>query len=278
MGRNAGARALRDTGSTTGVATAILALISAGTVASLSLVGAHQLAPAISERLRAGEPGAVRAPATVVVTPRAAATAPSDQGLAQRHTAKAHAAAPSPVAVVPALLTQIHPPVTLPPIPVAHPALTTPAVPTLPLPAPPVTPVTVAPATGHPPAPTKPRRHRLGDVVAHTPSRQVSVAVLGEKNGRPRGDNSACGQRAGGDHHDVHDAGRGQGRHNGSGDGCGRGQGQHNGSGNDGGRGQGQDNGSANDGGRGQGQHNGSGNDHGRGAGGDNSGNGHHGH
>ena len=201
MGRNAGARALRDTGSTTGVATAILALLSAGTVASISLVGAHQLAPAISERLRAGEPGAVRAPATVVVTPRAAATAPSDQGLAHRHTAKAHAAAPSPVAVVPALLTsptqhsQIHPPVTLPPIPVAHPALTTPAVPTPPLPAPPVPPVTVAPATGHPPEPTKPRRHRRGDVAAQTPSRQVSVAVLGEKNGRPRGDNSACGQR-----------------------------------------------------------------------------------
>ena len=44
MGSKARVRLLSDTGSTTGVATVILALLSAGTVATITLVGAHQLA------------------------------------------------------------------------------------------------------------------------------------------------------------------------------------------------------------------------------------------
>ena len=90
MGRYAGAR---DTGSTTGVATMILALLSAGTVASITLVGVHQLAPAISERLNAGGPSSVRAPAGVVVTPRAAPATP------QGHPSKPRTPAPSDVTV-----------------------------------------------------------------------------------------------------------------------------------------------------------------------------------
>ena len=69
MGRYA---AVGDTGSTTGIATTILALLSAGTLASITLVGVHQLAPGISEQLGSSAPSSVQAPAGVKVTPRAA--------------------------------------------------------------------------------------------------------------------------------------------------------------------------------------------------------------
>ena len=105
MGWNAGARAVCDTGSTTGVATAILALLSAGTVVSISLVGAHQLAPAGPEHHRAGKPFAVHSPATVVVTPHAAAPTASSEAVTHRHAAKPRTSSPSGVTVVPAVLT-----------------------------------------------------------------------------------------------------------------------------------------------------------------------------
>jgi hypothetical protein len=79
MGRTAGSRRVSDTGSTTGVAVTILALISAGTVASITLVGVHQLAPAVSRLGSDHEQSSVRAPRGVVVTPRPAAS-PSSVG------------------------------------------------------------------------------------------------------------------------------------------------------------------------------------------------------
>jgi hypothetical protein len=94
MGRYTGAR---DAGSTTGIATAILALLSAGTVASITLVGVHQLVPTISERLHPGGQSAVRAPDKVVVNPRTAATAAP--GTLQDHPSKPRTAGPSDVAV-----------------------------------------------------------------------------------------------------------------------------------------------------------------------------------
>jgi uncharacterized membrane protein YgcG len=140
VGRKAGWHAVNDTGSMTGVATAILALLSAGTVASITLVGVHQLAPAVSERLHAGEPAAVRAPVTVVVTPRAPAAAPGSENTVQRsaskpRTPKPRLSSPSDATVVPAVLTSPASPVstrsprvTLPPVHVHRSAVTIPAV------------------------------------------------------------------------------------------------------------------------------------------------------
>jgi uncharacterized membrane protein YgcG len=99
MGRIAGLRRVSDTGSTTGVATAILALISAGTVASITLVGVHQLAPAVSRLRSAHEPSSVRAPREVVVTPRSSPS-PSSIGGSQGHTSKPRAGSPPDFAVV----------------------------------------------------------------------------------------------------------------------------------------------------------------------------------
>jgi hypothetical protein len=132
--------AVDDTGSMTGVATAVLALLSAGTVASITFVGVHQLAPAVSERLHAGEPAAVRAPVKVVVTPRAAATAAGSENTVQRSASKPGASkprtsSPSEVSVVPAVLTSPAssvatriPSVTLPRVHVHRPTVKVPAV------------------------------------------------------------------------------------------------------------------------------------------------------
>ena len=71
----------RDTGSTTGIATAVLALLSAGTLASLGLVTADEL--------RGGTPGSLRAPyndllppgdIVVTPTPRSPGTGPRGGG------------------------------------------------------------------------------------------------------------------------------------------------------------------------------------------------------
>ena len=72
----------RDTGSTTGIATAVLALLSAGTLASLGLVTADELRGS-------GTPGSLRAPyndllppvdVVVTPTPRAPGTGPRGGG------------------------------------------------------------------------------------------------------------------------------------------------------------------------------------------------------
>ena len=217
MGWNAGARAVCDTGSTTGVATAILALLSAGTVVSISLVGAHQLAPAGPEHHQASKPFAVHSPATVVVTPHAAAPTASSEAVTHRHAAKPRTSSPSGVTVVPAVLTSPAVQhtrvrtsrVPLPSVHVAPPAVTIPAVTIPAVTTPAVTIQAVASGPGYPNVvSTKPDQSRSVD--AYKPSLLVSVAVPGGKTGRSRGDGNPCGVPAGGDHQDVYVADRGR--------------------------------------------------------------------
>jgi hypothetical protein len=91
MGSNAGVRLVSDAGSSTGVATIILALLSAVTLAGISLVGVHQFAPSVSQRLGFGGPSAVRPPDGVIVTPpgTSASAAPKPEGSSGHHSAKA---------------------------------------------------------------------------------------------------------------------------------------------------------------------------------------------
>jgi hypothetical protein len=240
MARLAGARAVRDTGSTTGVATVILALLSAGTVASITLVGVQQLAPDSSSRLSSGEPSGVRAPAKVVVTPRAAAPTHGSETVSHRHSSKPRTSSPSDVTVVPAVLTSPavrvpthRPRVTRPRVHVDHPAVTTPAVttpavttpavtapvvttpavPAAPAPialvAAPVTPIpSPVPSDGKAPSPGYPdatanRTQRSHAVSAYAPAQQAAVAVLDAKLGSSRTDSGACGEHADGDQRDV---------------------------------------------------------------------------
>jgi hypothetical protein len=164
MGRNAGARAVSDTGSTTGVATVILALLSAGTVAGITLVGVNQLAPGVSGGLHAIEPAAIRPPAAVVVTPHPAAPAPGTDGVSHRHSTKPRT---SKISVAPAVSTlaaargATHTvEVTVPRVRVTVPAVTVPAVtvPAVTVPAVTVpavtTPAVTTPAATRPPATT----------------------------------------------------------------------------------------------------------------------------
>ena len=51
MGTNAGVRARTDAGSTTGVATTVLVLLSSVTLAGISLVGVHLLVPGNAARV-----------------------------------------------------------------------------------------------------------------------------------------------------------------------------------------------------------------------------------
>jgi hypothetical protein len=265
MLRHVGARTVSDTGSTTGVATVILALLSAGTVASLTVVGVQQLAPDFSGRLRIGEPSALLAPTKVVVTPRPAApTTGSDSVLRQ---AKPRAPSPSAVTVVPAVRTspatvvathsphvtvpRVHkhrptvtvPTVTIPTVTVPTvtvptvtvPTLTTPAVTTPAVTTPAVTTPAVAIAVvatqsvvasapalspgsavnakrspGYPDRGST-RQQPPRAVVAETPSRDDTAAVLAEKQSSSPADTGACGEQADGDHHDVY-GGRGHDR------------------------------------------------------------------
>lgn len=64
-------RTALDAGASTGVATTVLALLSASALASFGLVTANQLTPNSAERSRAGGAGSsLQPPANVVITPR----------------------------------------------------------------------------------------------------------------------------------------------------------------------------------------------------------------
>lgn len=220
MGRNAARRAASDAGLTTGAATTVLALLSAGAVASISLVGAHQLAPAISERLRASGPSVVQAPKEVVVTPRTTPT-PSGPGRAT-HPAKPTSRAPSPdgavvlVAIVaPVAQRDRAPAVPRPgPAPTIAPPTVDPAPPSLPKP-------TVSPDTKDPVRP--PRRDNArhdDDGESHHHGRHCGRHHRdgdGDDRGRGQGHDGGYGD----DHLDRHDheGDRGNGRHRGGGSG-----------------------------------------------------------
>jgi hypothetical protein len=235
MSGNLGARFVSDTGSTTGIATAILALLSAGTMASISLVGAHQLALPGPARLRADAPAVVRAPEKVVVTPHAA-TPTGAEPAAHRHAAKTHRSAPTDVNVAPAVLTshasphkalgasaggQVTPPeVTVPSVAPAPTVLPTPVVTPAPEPTAPNLPY---PRLSPEPVPTVPTHSRdHGDKPSSTRvdayrARRGATAVLGEKIGHSRRQSDACGEHSSRDNGQSnrsagsHDANRGYG-------------------------------------------------------------------
>jgi hypothetical protein len=215
-----GVRAVSDIGGTTGVATVILALLSAGTVASITLVGVAQLAPDFSGRLGTGDPSSVRAPTKVVVTLQAT----TSESVSPHQSARSRSSSPSAVTAVPAVLTSPAAPVatdsrrvTLPRVPVDRPTETTPAVTTpavaiavvanqsvVAAPAPTLSPRTAVKAKRSPGNPDRgsARKHRSRAVDAKTPSRQPTVAVLGEKHSSSPADRGACGKHPDGKHPD----------------------------------------------------------------------------
>jgi hypothetical protein len=70
MRKRVGAHAAVETGASTGVATTVLALLSASALASFGLVSANELAPSPVDRARAGSESApLQPPASVVITP-----------------------------------------------------------------------------------------------------------------------------------------------------------------------------------------------------------------
>ncbi len=79
MTNREGLRAARDTGSTTGIATAVLALLSAGTLATLGMVTAGELRELAPERPPARQQAAVQSPGAVRVT-EPPAPSPSGDG------------------------------------------------------------------------------------------------------------------------------------------------------------------------------------------------------
>jgi hypothetical protein len=196
MSSHAGERVLSDSGSTTGLATTVLALISAGTLAGISLVGAQQLLPSTADRGRpASDRAGVSAPATVDVTPRSPATASAKP--AGQRPAKAAKRDSADPAGLPVLLPTIDrspdvidtvttrkPTVTVPPVPVVKvPTPTVPSVPPVPS-VPTVPPSTGGGSAGRPstpsPAPTEAKR-----LDAYTPRATIpGPVVLGTKNGQ----------------------------------------------------------------------------------------------
>lgn len=208
MGRNAGSRRVSDTGSTTGVATTILALISAGTVATITLVSVHQLAPTVSHLRSADEPS-VRAPRGVDVTPRSSAS-PSSVGGSHGNPSNQRASSPPNVTVVqvaarPRGVTQVgtpvgqvHPPALTPPS--VDPTSPVPPVPTL-NPSP-----TVRVPTGHAHPSREPRaRHEHG--------RRAGEPTRDDRSARSRRGSSGCSQPGhhGANHHGGHGDDRGHG-------------------------------------------------------------------
>jgi hypothetical protein len=206
VGGNGGVRAVRSTGTSVVVATAALALLSAGAVASIGLVGIHQLAPAHLERTSTGRAAALHAPATVVVTPRDVAQSPGSQDVSRPRESKPRAA--TVAVIVPTSTrtrirprTNVHRPVAnAPTVHVPKPAVTVspvpvPAVTVSPVPVPAVT-VTVVP------------------VAVQTPTPPSLPAPMTQPRGQRRASHEhqgSCGKPAGGHRHEV-DRARGNGR------------------------------------------------------------------
>ncbi|MDQ1627831.1 MAG: hypothetical protein QOI54_1575 [Actinomycetota bacterium] len=101
------AQATSDTGSSTGVATTVLALVSAGALAAVGLVGASQLSRSVGGPLDIGGDGALRSPGSVLVTPR-----PVEPLIGTRREGSGRAGSPAPgvfSASLPGLTTDLQP-------------------------------------------------------------------------------------------------------------------------------------------------------------------------
>ena len=106
MSKKVYVRAAVETGASTGVATTVLALLSASALASFGLVTAGHLAPSPIERARPGaEATLLEPPASVVVTPKTVA-GPRSTGPTKRPSTHSSSGAvvALPVAAIPALL------------------------------------------------------------------------------------------------------------------------------------------------------------------------------
>jgi hypothetical protein len=197
MGRNAGSRRVSDTGSTTGVATTILALLSAGTVATITLVGVHQLAPSLSHPGSAEEQSSVLPPRGVKVTPHSSAS-PSTIAGSHGQGSKPRASSPSAVTMVQVPTTPQGAARVITGVSRIHPAARTPTSvePT----GPPVTPTlgpsespTVRVPTGH----AHPSR---AHGARHESPRQAAEPTRDNRGARSRRGSSGCRQHDGGNH------------------------------------------------------------------------------
>ncbi|MGZ4639968.1 MAG: hypothetical protein ACXV2J_13025, partial [Actinomycetes bacterium] len=106
MSKKVYVRAAVETGASTGVATTVLALLSASALASFGLVTAGHLAPSPIERARPGaEATLLEPPASVVITPRTV-TGPGSTGPTKRPGTRSRSGpvVALPVAAIPALL------------------------------------------------------------------------------------------------------------------------------------------------------------------------------
>jgi hypothetical protein len=206
MGRNAGSRRVNDTGSTTGVATTILALLSAGTVATITLVGVNQLAPAVSHFASAHEPSSLPSPRGVDVTPHSSAS-PSSVGESPGPASKPRASSPQVLTVVqmptpPRGVTRVITGVSR----IRPPEETPPSVaPAGPSPTPTMNPSetpTMRSPTGH----AHPSR---GHRVRHEHARRSAESTHGDRSPRSRRGSSGCRQHDGGGHRANRHGGQG---------------------------------------------------------------------
>jgi hypothetical protein len=197
MGRNAGSRRMSDTGSTTGVATTILALLSAGTVATLTLVGVNQLAPTVSHPGSAKEQSLVLPPREVKVTPHSSAS-PSTIGGSQGQTSKPRASSPAVVAVVQMPTTPQGVARVITAVSRIHPAALTPTSvePT----GAPVTPTLRPSESPTVRVPTGRAHPSRAHGARHEPPRRAGEPTRDNRGARSRRGSSGCRQHDGGDH------------------------------------------------------------------------------
>jgi hypothetical protein len=154
MSKHRRVRVVADTGSTTGAATVVLALLSAGALAGLGLVASTELAPGKPPRVAAGSPDrSVKPPKSVVVGPGQPTAGTPTRGT----TPVPGTPTPSPGTVAEPLLAEPLPPI------LAGPLLPLPEV---------VVPGVVAPEV---PTPSAPVRRPVG-AMAHKPGTSVDVA------------------------------------------------------------------------------------------------------
>jgi hypothetical protein len=104
MDKHRGARAVADAGGATGLATVVLAMLSASALAAFGLVGASQLAPPESPRPTGAQARPLAPPVSVHVTPRPAETPgggsdPGAPGSPKSQSPEPTTSAPSPPAV-----------------------------------------------------------------------------------------------------------------------------------------------------------------------------------
>lgn len=195
MTRHGATRAVADAGGSTGLATVVLALLSAGALAGLGMVGASQLTPSVPDQPRATAQ-AVEPPASVVVVTPRRTPGPAPAGATTPTPTPAHSVQgvlPSPAVTTTPPSPSHTPPAGRPPTP-AGPALPTFVSPSVPSPSgsEDLGRTRGKPATSGPPSsrPVASSLVALGPTVSASPSALASPRGYGKGQGMPHFDRS----------------------------------------------------------------------------------------